>query len=76
MSNTISKLHRAVQEKVSQWDREAEVNAKRAILLGRSGTLVTYPSGKQMVRFAEPFKDFGMHYEVSVECWNRCNSMA
>ena len=67
----MSKLEKLVKSKIASWDVEAEINATRAVMQGRTGVLVTYPSGKQMVRFAEPFKDFGMHYEVTVECWKK-----
>ena len=74
MSNTINRLEYAANQKLSQWDREAFVNAVRAFRSGKTGSIVTYPTGKQMVRFAEPFKEFGMHYEVSVDAWNSISS--
>jgi len=59
-----------VKAKQTQWSNEAKVSAARAILQGRTGTLVQYQTGMKMVRFAEPFKDFGMHYEVTPEVWS------
>ena len=65
----MSTISNAVQGKRNQWDREAQINACRAIQAGRAAFLVTYPTGKQAMRFAEPYKDYGMHYEVSPETW-------
>jgi transposase len=63
-------IQRAIDEKMSQWDREALINAKLAKAMGKSAVLVTYPTGLQKMRFGEPFQQFGMHYEVSLEIWN------
>ena len=71
-SNSTMKTTRfeaAINSKISQWEHAAEVSAARAIQAGRLAVLVTYPTGLQMMRFAEPFKGCGMHYEVSVETW-------
>ena len=56
-------------DKLAQWENEAIINAGRAFKAGRSATLVEYPSGLQMMRFAEPYKDYGMHFEVRPEVW-------
>lgn len=67
-------LERSVVSKRRQWNREAEISACRAIRSGKTATLVTYPSGLKMMRFAEPFKECGMHYEVSPETWAQLQS--
>ena len=66
-----TRLQAMCDEKICQWNREAMINAKRAQLQKIEAQLVEYPTGLQMMRFAEPFgKDFGMHYEVTPEAWN------
>jgi hypothetical protein len=59
----------AVKAKLAQWDREATLSAARAIKTGKAAVLVTYPTGLEMMRFAEPFTDCGMHYEVPPQVW-------
>jgi len=66
-------MKRHVDEKRSQWDQEAAISAARAIKSGKTACLVTYPSGLKMMRFAEPFREYGMHYEVSPETWASLN---
>ena len=63
-------LKRLVTAKLEQWGREAMIAAGRAIMQGKTATLITYPSGLKKMRFAEPFTDFGMHYEVSPDAWS------
>ena len=58
-----------VDEKMNQWANEAEINARRAKAKGIEAKLIEYPTGLQMMRFAEPFKEYGMHYEVTPEVW-------
>ena len=62
-----------VDEKTNQWTREAEINARRAKAKGIEAKLIEYPTGLQMMRFAEPFKEYGMHYEVTPEVWQAIN---
>ena len=62
-----------VDEKTSQWANEAEINARRAKAKGSEAKLIEYPTGLQMMRFAEPFKEYGMHYEVTPEVWEAIN---
>jgi len=68
----MKRIEKMVNDKLSQWDREAALNARRAKAQGRQAVLVTYPTGLQMMRFAEPFADFGMHYEVPAQVWEAC----
>ena len=66
-----TRLQAMCNEKIGQWSKEAMINAKRAQLKNIEAKLVKYPTGLQMMRFAEPFgKDFGMHYEVTPEVWD------
>lgn len=65
----MKRLTSAVANKLSQWENEATVNAGRAFKAGHSAVLIEYPSGLQMMRFAEPYKDYGMHFEVRPEIW-------
>jgi len=65
-----TRLQAMCNEKIGQWNKEAMINAKRAQLKNIEAKLVEYPTGLQMMRFAEPFKDFGMHYEVTPEVWD------
>ena len=65
-----TKIQKMVSAKLSQWDSEAVIAATRAARMGRRAIVVTYPSGMEMARFAEPFSDFGMHYEVAPAVWN------
>ena len=58
-----------VGEKINQWANEAEINARRARAKGIETKLIEYPTGLQMMRFAEPFKEYGMHYEVTPVVW-------
>jgi len=58
-----------VGEKINQWANEAEINARRARAKGIEAKLIEYPTGLQMMRFAEPFKEYGMHYEVTPVVW-------
>ena len=62
-----------VDEKTNQWANEAEINARRAKAKGIEAELIEYPTGLQMIRFAEPFKEYGMHYEVTPEVWQAIN---
>ena len=62
-----------VDEKTSQWANEAKKNAMRAKAKGIEAKLIEYPTGLQMMRFAEPFKEYGMHYEVTPEVWQAIN---
>jgi hypothetical protein len=66
-----NRLQAAIDEKIGQWDREAAISAAHAVRAGKTGFLVTYPTGLQMIRFAEPFEEYGMAYEVSPEVWNQ-----
>ena len=58
-----------VGEKINQWANEAEINARRARAKGIEAKLIEYPTGLQMMRFAEPFKEYSMHYEVTPVVW-------
>ena len=64
-----TRLQAMCNEKISQWNKEAMIAAKRAQLKNIEAQLVTYPTGLQMMRFAEPFAEFGMHYEVTPDVW-------
>ena len=66
-----TRLQAACDEKISQWNTEAAINAQRAQAKGIQAKLIEYPTGLQMMRFAEPFSnEFGMHYEVTPEVWD------
>lgn len=71
-TNTSNKsvLEQAVRVKLGQWKKEALIAASRALRDGKQASVFTYPTGLKMMRFAEPFTDYGMHYEVEVEAWN------
>lgn len=62
-----------VDEKTNQWTNEAKINAMRAKSKGIEAKLIEYPTGLKMMRFAEPFKEYGMHYEVPPEVWEANN---
>lgn len=66
----MKRLQAGILDKLDQWEREARNNAARAILSGRSAVCIVYPTGKKMMRFAEPFTDYGMGYEVPEETWS------
>ena len=68
-----TRLQAMCNEKMNQWAGEAEINAMRAKKAGLTAELVTYPTGLQMMRFAEPFKEYGMHYEVTPKVWEAIN---
>lgn len=65
----MNKLQQSLDNKLAQWDRESVQSAQRAMREGRKAHLVQYPTGLLRMRFAEPFADYGMHYEVPVEVW-------
>jgi hypothetical protein len=64
-----TRLDLAISQKLEAWDNEATISAARAIQQGHTAQLVTYPSGMQAMRFAEPFTTYGMHFEVSPSVW-------
>ena len=64
-----TRLQAMCNEKTDQWTNEAKINAMRAKAKGIEAKLIEYPTGLQMMRFAEPFKEYGMHYEVTPEVW-------
>lgn len=66
----LTRLQAACDEKIAQWNKEAMIAARRAQQKGIEARLVIYPTGLEMMRFAEPFTDFGMHYEVTPEVWD------
>lgn len=66
-----NRLEIGVRETLGRWSCQAEIAACRAIRQGKRAALVVYPSGVKRMRFAEPFGEFGMSYEVPVETWNR-----
>ena len=66
----MSYIQKQKEKKISQWRREAEIAASRAIQKGIKAWDVVYPSGIHMKRFAEPFSGFGMHYEIDPETWD------
>lgn len=68
-----TRLQAMCNEKKNQWADEAEINARRAKAKGIEAKLIVYPTGLQMMRFAEPFKEYGMHYEVTPEVWKVIN---
>ena len=70
----MNRLEAGVAETMDRWAGEAEMCAARAMKAGRKAVLVEYPTGLLMMRFAEPFTDFGMHYEVPPEVWARLKS--
>lgn len=65
------KFESLVKSKLTQWEGEASISAARAMQAGVEAKLVVYPSGLKMMRFSEPFKEYGMHYEVAPEVWER-----
>jgi len=65
-----TRIQTLVNEKLASWNRQAMVNAKRAQLNNVNAVLVTYPTGTKYMRFAEPFKEYGMFYEVIPEVWD------
>ena len=66
----MKRIEQLVNAKISQWNKEAMMNAQRAIKKNIEAQKVQYPTGLKMMRFAEPFsKEFGMHYEVTPEAW-------
>ena len=65
-----NQMKTAVKAKLGQWDREAAISAARAIQAGKTAALVTYTTGLQMMRFATPYAECGMHYEVSPQVWD------
>jgi hypothetical protein len=69
-TNKQTRLEAGINAKLNQWGREAAINAARAMRAGCKAVLVTYPTGLQMMRFAQPFADYGMHYEVPANVWN------
>lgn len=70
----MTELQGMVENKLTQWDAEKVAAAGRAIAAGSTATLVQYPTGLQMMRFAEPYTDFGMHFEVDPETWSDLTS--
>ena len=68
-----TRLQAMCNEKMNQWANEAEINARRAKAKDIEAKLIEYPTGLQMMRFAEPFKEYGMHYEVTPEVWEAIN---
>jgi len=68
-----TRLQEMCNEKMNQWKNEAEINARHAKPKGIEAKLIVYPTGLQMMRFAEPFKEYGMHYEVTPEVWEAIN---
>lgn len=62
-------FERQVDQKLDQWKSEATIAAADAVQKSKEATLVIYPSGLRMMRFAEPNTDYGMHYEVAPEVW-------
>jgi hypothetical protein len=70
----MSTLARLLSAKTSQWAAEATIAAGRAVQQNRVPQLIVYPSGKRMMRFAEPFAEFGMHFEVTPETWDDVHS--
>lgn len=67
----MSYLEKQKDKKLGQWRREAEIAACHAIQKGIKAWDVVYPSGLHMKRFARPFSEFGMHYEVEPKTWDR-----
>ena len=65
-----NRLQAGIIETSSRWDKEAKISAMRAHKSGRLAKLVVYPTGLRMMRFADPFTDYGMHYEVSEAVWS------
>lgn len=61
-----SLLARSIRYKLQQWNAEAEIAAARAIQQGKEGTLVTYPTGLQRVRFT---LNDGHKSEVAPNVW-------
>lgn len=66
----MTRLESMVNDKLLQWSNGAMCAAKRAQILGVEAILVEYPTGLQMMRFAEPFGAYGMFYEVTTEQWD------
>lgn len=64
-----NRLEVGIEEVMVRWDREAMIAAAIAYKKGVHAVLVTYPTGKQMMRFCQPYS-CGMHYEVEPEGWN------
>lgn len=64
-----SKLEAEVSAKLSQWEKEAAISACKAIQMGIKASLVQYPSGMRVMRFAEYGGQFGMVNEVRPEVW-------
>jgi hypothetical protein len=67
----MTRLEAGVSDTLARWDIEAELAAARAFKAGRTPVLVTYPTGKQMVRFAEFGGEYGVRNEVRPEVWDR-----
>lgn len=65
-----NRLQAGIIETTSRWNKESKISAIRAHKSGRTAKLVVYPSGLRMMRFAEPFTDHGMHYEVPESVWS------
>ena len=67
--NEQRRLAQGVTAKLDQWASEANIAAKIAKKGGRVAIYVRYPTGLIMARFAEPYSDYGMHYECTPEVW-------
>ncbi|MCK9615830.1 MAG: hypothetical protein M0R48_10145 [Candidatus Omnitrophica bacterium] len=63
-----NRLEVGINEVMNRWCQEAMICAAIAFKKGVKAVLVTYPTGKQMMKFCQPYS-CGMYYEVEPEGW-------